>query len=174
MISRIVIGEPYGQPRQMHGARIGKDGKAHSYNYAAKKNGQLHPVWKYRADIREAFKGCEMMEGPLQIIVVAFHSRPAYMCKPKFIENNGSGPQPKISRPDASNILKAVEDALEGVAYKNDSLIMSAWVDKLYAGMGQSPETFIEIRQMEKHRIKQLVEFCSNWVIGAIRKVVGD
>jgi Holliday junction resolvase RusA-like endonuclease len=36
-------------------------------------------------------------------------------------------------RPDASNVLKAVEDALQGVVYRDDSQIVSVVVQKAYS-----------------------------------------
>jgi Holliday junction resolvase RusA-like endonuclease len=36
-------------------------------------------------------------------------------------------------KPDADNILKAVLDALNGLAYNDDSQIVSARIEKLYS-----------------------------------------
>lgn len=44
---------------------------------------------------------------------------------------------PHISRPDLSNVLKFVEDALIGVAYNDDSQIWSITVEKTW---GKEPE----------------------------------
>ena len=40
-------------------------------------------------------------------------------------------------KPDADNILKAVADALNGVAYKDDACVVKMDVEKFYADVGR-------------------------------------
>lgn len=49
-------------------------------------------------------------------------------------------------RPDGDNILKAVMDALEGLAYKNDCQIVKAIVEKYYSNR---PGLYIKIYEYE-------------------------
>jgi len=47
--------------------------------------------------------------------------------------------------PDATNIQKAVEDALHGVIFQNDCRVVSIKTDKRYCVNGMSPQTRVEI-----------------------------
>ena len=50
-----------------------------------------------------------------------------------------------IAKPDASNIQKAVEDALHGIIFRNDSHVVSIKTDKRYCPEGMEPHTRVEI-----------------------------
>ena len=47
-----------------------------------------------------------------------------------------NGSEQPIKKPDASNILKSVEDGLNGVVYKDDSQIINIHVTKVYSTQG--------------------------------------
>ena len=51
----------------------------------------------------------------------------AYFTKPKSVKR-----EDHIVKPDASNVLKLVEDALNGVAYEDDSQLVSVRCNKVY------------------------------------------
>ena len=63
------------------------------------------------------------LEGPVTISVVAQFAIP----------KTAKGRKHHVQKPDASNILKAVEDALNGIVFKDDSQIVSARVRKEWA-----------------------------------------
>jgi len=42
-----------------------------------------------------------------------------------------------VSEPDLSNLQKGVEDALNGIVYRDDRLIVCAWVEKRYPNWGE-------------------------------------
>ena len=48
-------------------------------------------------------------------------------------------------RPDLDNILKAVSDALNGIAYKDDSQIVAAVIQKFYS---DKPRAEVEIKKI--------------------------
>lgn len=52
-----------------------------------------------------------------------------YLPRPKSLPRRVRRP---VTRPDASNLLKAVEDALLGVVYRDDSLLVDLVVRKYY------------------------------------------
>jgi Holliday junction resolvase RusA-like endonuclease len=52
---------------------------------------------------------------------------------PKYRTNEGLIGDPVIKKPDADNIAKLVLDALNGVAYKDDSQVFSIEVEKVWA-----------------------------------------
>jgi len=51
------------------------------------------------------------------------------------------------SRPDASKLLRAVEDALKGVAYTDDARVVAASPVKIY---GDEPGVYIFLRELEE------------------------
>ena len=128
----VVMGKPHGQPRQNHGARIGKDGKAHSYNYAAKTTkGDPHPAHEWKVKIIIAAKtafydesgpslGGATYSGPVRVDIEAYFPRPGNLNRAL----DSDGPILRPSTPDNDNIEKAVWDALSGVAYKDDRQIV--------------------------------------------------
>lgn len=61
---------------------------------------------------------------PLEIIVETHRALPK--STPKRIQS-----EPDIHKPDASNILKSIEDALNGIAYEDDKQIVGALVRKM-------------------------------------------
>lgn len=83
-------------------------------------------------------------EEPLCLLVHAFRSIPASWSdadKAKALAGNIV----PTSRPDGDNYLKLVQDALNGVAYKDDSQIVDSHVIKRYS---DQPALRIEIREM--------------------------
>lgn len=77
--------------------------------------------------IRAAYKesgGVNFGESPIKLTVVVYRKLPD--SKPKRMVS-----EPDTYKPDASNILKAVEDALNGVAYKDDKQIVNAQCVKM-------------------------------------------
>jgi Holliday junction resolvase RusA-like endonuclease len=53
----------------------------------------------------------------------------------KRIEACLNGLEKPIKKPDASNVLKSVEDAMNGVVYKDDSQIVNIHVSKVYSSV---------------------------------------
>jgi len=83
----------------------------------------------------------KQLEGELMMSVKAFFQIPK--TKIKLFEKGALG-RP-TSRPDGDNILKLVSDALNGLAYKDDSQIVTATVEKWYSF---EPKTVIEIKEV--------------------------
>lgn len=136
----VVMGQPYGQPRQRHGARVSKVGKAFSFNHPAKTSkGKPHPAyeWKKRIAMKAdwefenahgpSFSG-STYTGPVRIDIEAYFKRPKNL-------KGFPGPVVRPSSPDWDNIGKAICDALEGVAYKNDGQIVIGTATTHYCAM---------------------------------------
>lgn len=79
------------------------------------------------------------LEGPLSLEVTFYFAIPAFYGKVKRAEFQ-SAPCPK--KPDLSNLIKFVEDSLNGILYKDDSQITSITASKLYADV---PRTVITL-----------------------------
>lgn len=80
--------------------------------------------------------------GPLQIDFQFFLDRPKSVSprKRKY----------PSSKPDLDNLEKAIQDAMEGLYYKNDSQIVMKNSVKLYAqDHKEIPQTKIELREIE-------------------------
>lgn len=88
------------------------------------------------------------LTGPLKLEIIATFGRP----KNHYRSGKNAGrlkehaPNWHTSRPDQSNIEKFVEDALNGIFFKDDSQIAHAEVLKLY---GNTPCVGITIKELE-------------------------
>lgn len=81
---------------------------------------------------RDKFGDCMVMDGVLQIDVVAYFEPPKSASKKKrALMLDWEIPYTK--KPDTDNVLKAVLDALNGVAYTDDSAIIAVYGFKCYA-----------------------------------------
>jgi len=67
-----------------------------------------------------AMRGQALMEGPVRLHIVGLVEMPASWSKKKRAEKNG---RPHTQKPDASNVAKLVEDALNGAVYRDDAQV---------------------------------------------------
>lgn len=129
LINLTVPGEPQGKQRPK--ARIfGKGQKARGMLYTPEKTVQYETFIKELFAIK--YPDFEPVEIALTLVLTAGLTIPtsASRIKKQKMEDGEIRPTKK---PDNDNVLKAVMDALEGLAYKNDSQIVSAGVDKFYS-----------------------------------------
>ena len=136
---------PVAQPRQRHAMIAG-----HVRNYTPSK----HPVNDFKATVRmawaEAIRANDLGEWlwkchlPMQVAIVAVFPRPKSKTK-----NRGDNPREhKPSKPDWDNIGKSVCDALNGLAYNDDSQIVEATVSKWIAAADEQPHVRIVIETL--------------------------
>ena len=81
---------------------------------------------------RQAMGGSEPLETPVSLYLYIRVPIPASATK-KRLQAIADGSEKPIKKPDASNILKSVEDGMNGVVYKDDSQIINIHVTKVYA-----------------------------------------
>ena len=81
---------------------------------------------------------------PLAMTVEVYQQIPKSASKRKREAMIGKKILP-TKKPDCSNILKAIEDGLNGVAYADDSQIVQVRVVKYF---GEYPETLVMIREV--------------------------
>lgn len=121
-IAFTVPGDPVPQPR----ARITTRGKfGHAYTPSS------HPIHAYRAAIAAAAKAAGATPtdaAPLLLIVDLVWERP----KSHYRKSGLRDDAPKLPRPDCSNVLKGIEDALNGVAWVDDTQVGKVIVEKSY------------------------------------------
>ena len=131
-----IPGQPIGQGRPKFSTI---NGHARAYDPEKSRN--------YKAYIRmlatQAMKdsGFTIIEGPCSIEIFAFFEVPKSKSK-KFREAALNGLERPTKKPDLSNIIKGIEDALNGLVYKDDSSIVSLKIQKYYS---EFPRVEIEI-----------------------------
>ena len=136
MLKFEIPGSPIGQGRPKFSTI---NGHAKAYDPEKSRN--------YKAYVRllatQAMKasGFTMIEGPCSIEIFAFFEVPKSKSK-KFREAALNGLERPTKKPDLSNIVKGIEDALNGLVYKDDSSIVSLKIQKYYS---EFPRVEIEI-----------------------------
>ena len=80
----------------------------------------------------EAMGSSEPLETPVNLYLYIRAPIPKSLSK-KRQEACLNGSEKPIKKPDASNVLKSVEDAMNGVVYKDDSQIVNIHVTKVYS-----------------------------------------
>lgn len=137
-----VPGVPISQPRQRHRV-IQRSGKAFAMNYTPAKS----PVSDYKARLvlfaRQAYAG-EPIDGPVMLTVSARFPVPVSRRDLQRRIDRGEIPY-HISKPEGDNVVKAVQDALNGILWVDDRMIASVTIIKTYA---EVPGTVIEVRRL--------------------------
>lgn len=122
MIHLTIPGEPQGKAR----ARTGK-----GFAFTPEK------TVLYENLIKTIFaqEKCQRYEGdgiPLEMIIKAYYRIPKSASQKKYA-NMHSGVIRPTKKPDADNIMKVVADALNGIAYHDDTQIVRAIIEKWYS-----------------------------------------
>jgi len=132
MIKLLIPGQPCAKqrPRVVDG---------HTYTPAKTVN--------YETFIKELYvigNYAKQFEGALQMTVRAYFQIPK--SKPKKVQElMRQGLIRPTGRPDWDNVGKIISDALNGLAYHDDSYIVSAMVEKWYA---DNPRAEVEIQEI--------------------------
>ncbi len=121
----IIYGEPVGKAR----ARVCK-----THTYTPAKTVKWEESIKLQAIA--ALHGKPLLDEPLNLSIVFIRSFPKSMSDKKRLSAKPS------SKPDSSNYLKAVEDALNGILWRDDALICDLYVKKCY---GDPPRVEISV-----------------------------
>ncbi|MCC4358536.1 RusA family crossover junction endodeoxyribonuclease [Limosilactobacillus reuteri] len=89
--------------------------------------------------------GKKPLEGPLSVKIRFY--RPIQKNLTKKVRNDRlSGKERPIVKPDLSNYVKAIEDGLNKIVWKDDSLIVHEETGKFYS---ENPRIEIEVEQWE-------------------------
>lgn len=107
---------------------------------------QVKP-WRYAVTQAAIDAGCPMFEWPVFLWVVFMFPRPKAHYKANG-DIKESAPFFHSSRPDLSKLLRSTEDALTGVAYRDDSMIVQAVITKQYILESQRPGARITINDL--------------------------
>lgn len=137
-IELTIEGEPVGKGRP----RVTTRGKfAHAYTPKKTKNYEQHVVNTYKSKYNYSHK----LKGPLKSEVLAFFPIPKSASKKKreLMKNNIIT---NTHKPDIDNIEKSILDSLNGLAYEDDSQIISLYGEKLYS---DNPRVELKIREVK-------------------------
>ena len=132
---------PVAQPRQRSRVFKARDGRTITQNYTPAN----HPVRQFKADVRAAVSRVlsAPLDGPVALRVVFVLPRPK-----RLIWKRREMPRvPHTARPDLDNLVKATKDALNGLAWRDDSQVVELSAGKCYASGNELPgvELAIEI-----------------------------
>ncbi|MBB1078947.1 RusA family crossover junction endodeoxyribonuclease [Limosilactobacillus sp. STM2_1] len=89
--------------------------------------------------------GRKPLEGPLSV-KMRFYRPVQKSISKKLKQARIEGKERPIVKPDISNYVKSTEDGLNGIVWKDDSLIVHEEVDKLYS---DNPRVEIEVEKWE-------------------------
>ena len=138
-----VRGKPVPQPRP----RVYRDEETGT----TKTVSNAGPIKAWRESVQEAARRnrLEAREGPVRMDLVLWlprpkrHSSAAGHIHPRYLE------QPPGVRPDLSNYVKGIEDALDGIAYVDDGQIVELVASKRYTPEGRSPGASIRLTYLQ-------------------------
>jgi len=82
----------------------------------------------------DAMGSSEALETPVSLYLYIRVPIPK-SCTKKRLEAIDNGSEKPTKKPDASNILKSVEDGMNGVVYHDDSQIINIHVTKVYSSL---------------------------------------
>jgi len=138
-ISITVCGEPVGKGRPRF-SRSGPFVRAYTPQKTASFENLVKLEYEYQAK-NFRFDDNDMLD----LRVIAYFSIPRSISKSKRKMMLDGQIRP-TKKPDSDNILKAVADALNQVAYRDDKQIVDTQVRKFYS---ETPRTVISIRKAE-------------------------
>lgn len=136
-----VPGSPIGQGRPKFSTI---NGHAKAYDPEKSRNYKAYVKLLATQAMRE--QGFTMIEGPCCLDILAFFEVPKSKSK-KFRQAALEGRERPTKKPDLSNIVKGIEDALNGLAYKDDSSIVYLSVAKYYS---EVPRVEVILHECEK------------------------
>jgi Holliday junction resolvase RusA-like endonuclease len=139
-IDFIVPTIPKPQPRQRHRV-ITSGGRAFAHNYTPTKD----PVNAFKATVQmaaaQAYEGAPLA-GPLEVDMQFVMPRPKSLVWKKR-------PMPRqwdARKPDRDNLMKSVQDALNGLLWADDSQIVAGNVEKFIAAGDEQPHVRIVVK----------------------------
>ena len=135
-----IPGSPIGQGRPKFSTING-----HAVAYDPEKSRNYKAYVKLLATQAMKDSGFTMIDGPCCLDIMAFFEVPKSKSK-KFKERALLGLERPTKKPDIDNIVKALQDALNGLAYKDDSSIVFLSVAKCYS---EVPRVEVILREIE-------------------------
>ena len=135
-----IPGSPIGQGRPKFSTING-----HAVAYDPEKSRNYKAYVKLLATQAMKEQGFTMIDGPCCLDILACFEVPKSKSK-KFRQAALEGRERPTKKPDIDNIVKALQDALNGLAYKDDSSIVFLSVAKCYS---EVPKVEVILREIE-------------------------
>ncbi len=134
-ITIVMMGQPVPYARSAGGQTRARFTPAKQRNAAA----------TLRLLAQQEMQGRKLLDEPLRLDFLAEFTIPASWSKRKQ-SSAVIGDIYPAKRPDASNLLKLAEDALNGVVYRDDALLCEIHVRKVY---GPQPKIIVTVRSIK-------------------------
>lgn len=90
-----------------------------------------------RLEAKRAMGSWEPMQGAVELVLRLYMPIPASWSKKKRKEAVEGTLRP-TTKPDCSNVLKAIEDAMNGVVFADDKQVVEVTITKLYSALPQA------------------------------------
>lgn len=116
-------------------ARFMRNGHIYTPTRTTDAEGEIQRAWVERHGDLPAI-------GPLSLFIVA------WLPMPKSVPKRRREQAEPVVRPDVDNFAKTVLDALQGVAFGDDSQVVELFVRKHYAREGSQPGWEIELSEV--------------------------
>lgn len=133
---------PKAQPRQRHRI-ISAGGRTFAQNYTPTKD----PVNAFKATVRmaaeEAYQGAPLA-GPLRVDLVFVFPRQ----KAKVWKSRPMPRYPHTGKPDRDNLMKSLQDALNGLVWTDDAIICAGDTQKWHAAGDEQPHVEVRIEKI--------------------------
>lgn len=141
-LSITVPAVPVAQPRQRHRIVKGKGGRVFASNYTPARD----PVNAFKATCQMAaesvYKGAPL-DGPLIVDFVFVMPRP----RAKVWKTKPMPRYPHTGTPDRDNLIKSVQDALNGLVWADDAQIFDGRIEKWVASGDEQSHVEIVVRE---------------------------
>lgn len=153
------------------GDPVGKERPRHDPRHPERRPHTPEKTKAYEEKIAWAWKQAhgEMIDGPVEMMITAYYRIPksATLAQKEKMRTGDILPE---KRPDIDNVVKAVMDGCQGVAFKDDAKVVRVSAAKLYS---EEPGLRVDIKEITRlgyfrRRWEQIV----NGMAGNIREML--
>lgn len=137
LLTLTIPGEPHAQGRP----RVAViNGRPRVYDPAPSRKWKAAAAKVIQAAMLE--RGVETITGPITMTIFAVFSRP----RSSYRKREPRGREPRVTKPDADNVAKAVMDAAESAGlFQRDSQVYSLTVTKITGAQDEAPRVEVTV-----------------------------
>jgi len=141
LLSFVIPGEPVAKGRARARARKSASGRDYSQIYTPPESA----AFEDRVSMFARDAGAEVLDGPVSLTARFWFEWP----RSKWRKTRAREEAWKDTGKDVDNLVKAIMDGLNGVAYYDDRQVAVLIVQKRYAAQGSAARTEIEVEPLE-------------------------